>query len=152
MKTFQRQKSANTTVDKLKMNLRAASAQVARVFEPEFYKVRIEAARIVVARTTGNVLVALDVIETASSAFIAIQPLWIGGPNANAGRLVAENQALLAQLLELANQDTDGEIDVAELVPKLAGLVFDARLALATDSRTGRTFNVLAEIFPEGAS
>ena len=81
---------------------------VARVFEPEFYNVRIEAARIVVTRTTGNSSVALDVIETASSAFVAIQPLCIGGPNANTGRLAAESQALLAQLLELAGQDTDG--------------------------------------------
>ena len=77
------------------------------------------------------------------------RPLWVDGPNAGAGHLAAENQHLLAQLLALAGLPTAGKLN--ELIPKLTGLEFDARLVLATDRRDGRTFNTIAAIYTEGA-
>ena len=61
------------------------------------------------------------------------------------GDLTAKNQHVIAQLLTLAGLPTSG--NVGTLIPKLAGLEFDARLALAVDGRSGRTHNELAEIF-----
>jgi hypothetical protein len=54
-------------------------------------------------------------------------------------------------LLELAGENTDGEIDIAVVISKLVGLVFDAWLALATDRRTGRTYNTLAAVVMDDA-
>ena len=56
-----------------------------------------------------------------------------------------ENQHLVAQLLTLPGLPTAG--NVGDLIPQLAGLEFDARFVLALDSRTGRTYNALAEIY-----
>ena len=70
--------------------------------------------------------------------------LWVDGPNAGAGQLVIENQHLVAQLLTLAGLPTAG--NVGALIPQLTGLEFDARLVLAIDNRSGRTYNALAEI------
>jgi len=151
MKKFVRQTSADSAGNGLKLNLRANAARVARTFEPGFYQLRIDAARLVVART-GNVSIALDIIEMDSGVLADTRPLWIAGPNATVGRLAAENQALVAQLLELAGQNIDGEIQLADVVPKLVGLTFDARLALATDSRTGRTYNAVAAIIMDDAA
>ena len=50
------------------------------------------------------------------------------------GDLAAENQHVIAQLLTLAGLPTAG--NVGDLIPKLAGLEFDARLALAVDGRS----------------
>jgi hypothetical protein len=47
--------------------------------------------------------------------------------------------------LTLAKLPTVG--NVSTLVPKLAGLEFDARLVLALDNRTGRSFNAIADIY-----
>ena len=76
------------------------------------------------------------------------RPLWVDGPNAGAGPFAAENQHLLAQLLTLAGQPTSG--NVGALIPKLAGLEFDGRLVLETDS-SGRTYNALAAIYADDA-
>ena len=40
--------------------------------------------------------------------------------------------------------------NVHALIPELAGLTFEAQLALAVDSRTGRSFNAIATIFTDG--
>ena len=80
---------------------------------------------------------------------VASRPLWVDGPNAGAGQLVMENQHLVAQLLTLVGLPTAG--NVGALIPQLAGLEFDARLVLDVDSRSGRTYNALAEIYVDDA-
>jgi hypothetical protein len=135
LKRFVRRNSKNT------IDFGAASAQIGKVFDPEIYSLRIDAAHVI---ENENTLVVLELIEAHSGAHVKIQPIWIDGPNANTGRLAAENQDLIAQLLTLARQPTAGDVD--ELIPKLIGLTFEARLVLSTDRRTGRTFNSLAEI------
>ena len=145
MKKFVRQKS-NRQAPNVELDFGAAAPKVARVFEPDDYKVRIESAR-VVSTDTQNVLIALDLIEAQSGGRIASLPLWVDGPNANNGDLAATNQHLVAQLLTLAKLPTVG--NVSELIPKLAGLEFDARLVLASDNRTGRSFNAIADIYAD---
>jgi hypothetical protein len=145
MKKFVRQKS-NRQAPNVELDFGAAAPKVARVFEPDDYKVRIESAR-VVSTDTQNVLIALDLIEAQSGGRIASLPLWVDGPNADTGNLAAENQHLIAQLLTLAKLPTVG--NVSELIPKLAGLEFDARLVLASDNRTGRSFNAIADIYAD---
>jgi hypothetical protein len=145
MKKFVRQKS-NRQAPNIELDFGAAARKVARVFEPDDYKVRIESAR-VVSTDTQNVLVFLDLIEVQGGGRIASQPLWVDGPNANAGNLVAENRDLVAQLLTLAKLPTVG--NVSELIPKLAGLEFDARLILTIDNRSGRSFNAIADIYAD---
>jgi len=142
MKKFVRQKANNQAPD-VELDFGAASAKVARVFEPDEYKVRIESARVI--GKNGNILIALDLIETQSGGRVDTRPIWVDGPNANAGNLVDENQHLIAQLLTLANLPTVG--NVSTLIPKLAGLEFDARLVLAVDSRSGRTSNAIADVY-----
>jgi hypothetical protein len=83
-----------------------------------------------------------------SDARASLQPLWVAGPNANARSLVVENQDVIAQMLS-QGLETSGR--VVELIPKLAGLEFGARLTIYPDSRTGRTFNSIAAIIPEDA-
>src|SRR6516165_9802829 len=144
MKKFIRQKAANQAPD-VELDFGAAAAKVARVFEPDEYKVRIESARVI--QRNQNILIALDLIETESGGRIDSRPLWVEGPNANNGNLAAENQHLVAQLLTLAKLPTSG--NVSELIPKLAGLEFDARLILAVDNRSGRSFNAIADIYTD---
>jgi hypothetical protein len=145
VKKFVRQKSVDSSFNGLKLNLRTNAAQVAHIFEPGFYQLRIDGARLVMGNA-DNVSVALDLIELAGNALVDSRPLWIDGPNANVGRLAAENQNLLARLLQLAGQNIDGDINVAEAITKLVGLVFEGRLALETDNRTGRTYNSLVNV------
>ena len=145
MRKFVRQKS-NRQAPNVELDFGAAAPKVARVFEPDDYKVRIESAR-VVSTDTQNILIALDLIEAQSGGRIASLPLWVDGPNADTGNLAAENQHLIAQLLTLAKLPTVG--NVSELIPKLAGLEFDARLVLASDNRTGRSFNAIADIYAD---
>jgi hypothetical protein len=145
MKKFVRQKSNNNAPD-VHIDFGAAAAKVARVFEPGEYKICVESARVV--QRNQNVLVALDLIEVESGGRIDGRPLWVDGPNAGAGYLTAENQHLIAQLLTLAELPTAG--NVGDLIPKLAGLEFDARLVLAVDDRSGRSFNAIADIYTEG--
>ena len=102
-------------------------------------------ARII--QNNQNVSVVLNLIEMESGSRVDIRPLWVDGPNAGAGDLAVKNQHLVAQLLSLRGLPTAGNVGV--LVPQLAGLEFDARLVLAPDSRTGRTYNALADIYTD---
>jgi hypothetical protein len=147
MKRFTRQKSGNAPTADINLDFGAAAAKVARVFEPGEYRLRIESARVVSSKL--NVLVALDLIETESGDRVANRPLWVDGPNAGIGPFAAENQNLVGQLLTVAGQPTTGNPNV--LIPKLTGLEFDARLGLAVDSRSGRTYNTLAAVYQDGA-
>jgi hypothetical protein len=138
---FVRQKS-NGGVPDVNIDFGAAAAKVARVFEPEDYKLRIETARVI--PKNQNVLVALDLVELESGSRVDTRPLWVAGPKADADNLTADNQLLIAKLLTLAKLPTVG--NVSELIPKLAGLTFDARLVLDVDNRNGRSFNSIADV------
>jgi hypothetical protein len=94
MKTFVRQKPANPAAVATNIDFGAASAQIARVLDPEVYTVRIDSARVV--QRNQNTLIALDLVEVESGAHVAIQPIWVDGPNANAGRVAAENRHQIA--------------------------------------------------------
>src|SRR6266404_1312203 len=146
MKTFVRQQPANTAAVATTIDFGAASGQIPRVFDPEVYSLRIESARVV--QRNQNTLIALDLIEVESDAHVAIQPIWVDGPNANAGRLAAENRHLIGQLLALAGKPTAGEVH--ELIPALAGITFEAQITISPDSRTGRIFNAIAAIIDGG--
>lgn len=147
MRKFVRQKSKlNAAVD-ANIDFGAAAAKVARVFEPSEYKLKVQSARVI--QPNGNVLVVLDLVELESGGRIATAPMWVDGPNADAGDLAAGNQNLIAQLLTLADLPTAG--NVSELIPKLAGLEFDARLVLSVDNRSGRSFNAIADIYTDEA-
>jgi hypothetical protein len=142
MKKFVRQKSNNAAPD-VNIDFGAAAAKVARVYEPDSYRLRIESARVI--QRNQNILVAMDLIELESGGRVDGRPLWVDGPNSGAGNLTAENQHLIAQLLTLAKLPTEG--NVGALIPQLAGLEFDARLVLAVDNRSGRSYNALADIY-----
>jgi hypothetical protein len=146
MKKFVRQKSNNVAPD-VELDFGAAAAKIPRVYEPGEYRLRIESARVI--QSNENVLIVLDLIELESGGRVDSRPLWVDGPNAGAGNLVAENQHLIAQLLTLAEMPTAG--NVGTLIPKLAKLEFNARLALAVDNRSGRSYNELAEIYVDEA-
>jgi hypothetical protein len=145
MKKFVRQKSNNAP--DVNIDFGAAAAKVARVFEPGEYRLRIESARVI--QRNQNVLVALDLVELESGGRVDGRPLWVDGPNSAAGTLTAGNQHLIAQLLTLAELPTAG--NVGDLILKLVGLEFDARLVLAVDGRSGRSYNALAEIYLDDA-
>ena len=146
MKKFTRQ-AANQAPD-AELDFSAAAAKVARVFEPDEYKLRIESARVI--QKNQNILIALNLIETESGGRVDSRPLWVEGPKANSGTLAAENQQLVAQLLTLAKLPT--AVNVSTFIPKLAGLEFDARLVLAVDNRSGRSFNAIAAIYTNEVS
>ena len=143
MKKFLRQKSDNTPTAEINLDFGAAAARVARVFEPDEYKMRIETARVV--QSGQNVLIALDLVMAESGDRIDSRPLWVDGPNAGAGPFAAANQNLLAKLLTLAGQPTTGNVNA--LIPKLTGLEFEGYLILKRDS-TGRTSNALTTVHP----
>ena len=145
-RTFTRQKPTNNGTADLTIDFGAASAQIARVLDPEVYTLRIESARLI--QKNQNTLVALELIEVESGGRVANQPIWVDGPNANAGGLAAENRHLIGQLLALADKPTAGNVHA--LIPELAGLTFEAQLALEVDSRTGRSFNAIATILTDG--
>ena len=142
MKKFFRQTSRNATAD-VNLDFAAAGAKVARLFVPGEYRLRIVSARII--QNNQNVSVVLNLIEIESGSRVDIRPLWVDGPNAGVGDLAGRNQHLLGQLLTLRELPTAGNVGV--LIPQLAGLEFDARLVLDPDSRTGRTYNALADIY-----
>jgi hypothetical protein len=146
MKKFTRQKSGNAPIADINLDFGAAAAEIARVFEPGEYRLRIESARVVSSKQ--NVLVALDLIETESSGRVQSRPMWVDGPNASGNRFATENKHLIAELLRLVGLPTDG--NVGALIPQLAGLEFGARLVLDVDNRTGRSYNTLAAIYPDG--
>jgi len=142
MKKFFRQTSRNATAD-VNLDFAAAGATVARLFEPGEYRLRIDSPRII--QNNQNVSVVLNLIEMESGSRVDIRPLWVDGPNAGVGDLAGRNQHLLGQLLTLRELPTAGKL--GDLIPRLAGLEFDARLVLDPDNRTGRTYNALADIY-----
>jgi hypothetical protein len=147
MRKFVRQKPNGSAAVDANIDFGAAAAKVARVFEPSEYKLKVQSARVI--QPNGNVLVVLNLVEVESGSRIATAPMWVEGPNADAGDLAAENQHLIAQLLTLAKLPTSG--NVGELISRLAGLEFDARLVLAVDNRSGRSFNAIADIYTDEA-
>jgi hypothetical protein len=145
MKKFTRQKSDHVQTTDIHLDFGAAAAKVAHVLEPGDYKLRIESARVI--QSAQNILIVLDLVEADSGGRVDSRPLWVDGPNAGAGQFVMENRHRIAQLLSLVGLPTVG--NVGALIPQLAGLEFDARLVLATDSRSGRTYNAIAEIYAD---
>ena len=98
MRKFVRQKPNNTTAADITIDFGAASAQIAqRARSGGLPTFALKSARVI--QNNQNTLVALDLIEIESGAHVANLPIWVDGPNANAGRLVAENRHLIAQLL-----------------------------------------------------
>jgi hypothetical protein len=152
MRKFVREKSKNQAPN-VTIDFGAAAGKVARVYEPGEYRLRIETAKVI--QRNQNILIALDLIvpdlnEPEIDGRVDTRPLWVDGPNSNAGNLTAENQDLIAKLLTLAKLPTSG--NVADLIPKLAGLEFEGRLVLDVDSRSGRSYNKLADIYKDDAS
>ena len=143
MKKFTRQTSGNAPTADVNLDFATAGAKVARLFEPGEYRLRIDSARII--QNNQNVSVVLNLIEIEGGSRVDIRPLWVDGPNAGAGDLAPKNQDLIAQLLTLRELPTAGNVGV--LIPKLAGLEFDAHLVLAVDRRSGQTYNALAAIY-----
>ena len=143
MKKFFRQRSSDAPTADVNLDFAAAGAKVARLFEPGDYRLRIDSARII--QNNQYVSVVLNLIEMEGGSRVDIRPLWVDGPNAGAGDLAGRNQGLIAQLLALRELPTAGNGN--DLIPQLAGLEFDARLVLDPDSRTGRTYNALADIY-----
>jgi hypothetical protein len=139
MKRFTRQTPTNTPAV---IDFGAASDQVTRVLDPAVYTLRIESARVV--QKNENTLIILDLVETEKGGRVALQPIWVDGPNANVGRLAIENRHIIAQLLALAGKATEG--DPRELIPSLAGLTFEAKLIISHDTRTGCTSNAIGAI------
>lgn len=147
MRKFVRQKG-NGNGPAPTIDFGAASSKVARIFEPDEYRLKIEAAKVILRNS--NVLVVLDIVEVETGNRVDTRPIWVDGPNSDAGNLTAENQHLVAQLLTLRKLPTVGDVD--ELIPKLSGLEFAAHLVLATDSRSGRAYNAIADVFEDDAS
>lgn len=146
MRKFVRQ-SNNNTPD-VNIDFGAAAKKVARTFEPGEYKLRVESARVI--QRNQNVLIAFDLTELESGGRVDGRPLWVDGPNSAAGNLTADNQHLIAKMLTLAELPTAG--NVGALIPKLAGLEFNAQLVLAVDNRSGRSFNAIADIYTDDVS
>lgn len=146
MKKFSRQKSNSGPATDINLDFGAAAANVAHVFEPGDYRLRIESARII--QNGPNVFVALDLVMVEGDDRIDSRPLWVAGPNAGVGPYASENQHLIAQLLTLAGEPTSGNVN--SLIPKLTGLEFAGYLILKRDS-TGRTYNTLGTIHQDGA-
>ena len=142
MRKFVRQKSNGNGAD-VNLDFSAAANKIARTFEPDEYRIRVESARVI--QHNENILVALDLVELGTGGRVNNSLLWVSGPNAGVGDLAARNQHIIAQLLMLRGLPTSG--NVTTLLEQLAGLEFDARLALAVDGRSGRTHHELAEIF-----
>ena len=145
MKKFTRQTSGNAPTADVNLDFGAAGAKVPRLLEPGKYRLSIDAARIL--QNNQNVHVVLSLIEMESGSRVDIRPLWVDGPNAGAGDLAMQNRNLVRQLLSLRRLQTAG--NVGELIPQLVGLEFEARLVLAPHSRTGRTYNALADIYSD---
>ena len=132
----------------IEIDFGAASAKVAQLFEQGEYRLRIEGAKVIETKES-NILVALDLVDVESGGRVGGRPLWVDGPKSDAGNLVADNQHLVAQLLTLAKLPTSG--NVGDLIPKLSGLEFDARLVLSIDKRTDQSFNSIAAVYMDDA-
>jgi hypothetical protein len=147
MKEFSRQKSGNASTANINIDFGAAATKVAHVLEPGEYGLRVDSARVV--QNGQNILVALDLVMMEGGDRIDNRPLWVEGPKAGNSPYAAENQNLIAKLLARAGLPTAG--DVGALIPQLAGVEFYARLVLAVDNRSGRTYNSIAEIYVDDA-
>jgi hypothetical protein len=145
MKKFTRQTSGNAPTAVVNLDFAAASAKVARLFEPGEYRLRIDSALII--QNNQNISVLLNLIEMEGGGRVGIRPLWVDGPNAGAGDLADKNRDLIRQLLILRELPTAGNVN--DLIPQLAGLEFDARLVLAPDRGTGQIYNALADIYKD---
>jgi len=143
MKSLQRQKSASTTAREINIDFADASEEIARVFEPGIYILRINGATVINSEE-GNTCILLQVSELESQARVDTRPIGLAWPNADEKRLAAENRHVIAQLLHLAEQPTSGNL--AELLVKLLELEFTVRLSLATDNNTERTYNAIAAV------
>ena len=77
MKKFTRQKSGNPPTADINLDFGAAAAKVARVFEPDEYRLRIESAHVI--QSDQNVLVALDLIEAESGGRVDSRPFGLMG-------------------------------------------------------------------------
>ena len=108
MRKFVRQKSNGNAARMLIIDFGAAAAKVPQVFEPDEYKLRVQSARVI--QSNENILIALDLVELESGGRVDGLPLWVDGPNADAGDLTAENQHLIAQLLTLRSLPTSGNV------------------------------------------
>lgn len=148
MKNFVRQNATKAPAADIAIDFGAASEQVARVFEPEVYGLQVKTASVLQSHN-DNVFVVFGLVELETGVRVSLQPLWVAGPNAEGSSLVAENHDVIAQMLRQAGLETKGS--VGELLPKLAGREFRARLAIYPDSRTGRTFNTIIAMIPEDA-
>ena len=100
-------------------------------------------ARII--QSNQNVLVVLDLIETESGSRVDIRPLWVDGPNAGARQLAEKNQHLVAQLLTLVGLPTAG--NVGSSFRNWRGWSLMRASYSPPISRSGRTYNALAEIY-----
>jgi hypothetical protein len=61
MKKLVRQRSNNASVPDLTLDFGAAAAKVARTFEPNEYKLRVQSAKVI--QRNDNVLIALDLLN-----------------------------------------------------------------------------------------
>jgi hypothetical protein len=83
MRKFVRQKS-NSGVPDVELDFGAAAKKVARIFEPDEYKLRIESAKVI--QKNENVLVVLDIVERESGNRVDGRPLWVDGPQQRCGK------------------------------------------------------------------
>jgi hypothetical protein len=148
MKRFSRSPSTTATLD-MAIDFGAAKDRLPKLFEPGSREVQVQAAK-VAAGKNGNISVVLDLLDVETGDRIDNRALWVDGPNANVGTLAAENQELIARMLELAGKPNSGS--VAQLIAELVGLTFTAVLGVGTDSRTGRAYNTLIGVYAVGAA
>jgi hypothetical protein len=149
MKKFTRQPPVGQPAP-IKLDLRAAAAQSLRILPAGTHKLRVEAARL--ARSNaGNPICCLYLTTADSEAAVDVTPLVIGSTAVGLARLVAQNQRILAHLLELAGVNIDGEIDVREELQKLVGLVFHGKLSTVLDNRNGLDINKIEAVVAEDA-
>ena len=148
MKKFTRQKSSNASNRRRQLSILAPQLRKSPACS-SLMNTNFASNPPALFRVTRMFLLLSILSKRKAVLALTADRLWVDGPNAGAGQLAMENQHLVAQLLTLAGLPTAG--NVGALIPKLAGLEFDARLVLAVDSRSGRTYNALAEIYTDDA-
>jgi hypothetical protein len=149
MKTFTRKKSTSPPMADRSIDFAADSEKIAVELPPDYYDLRVANAA-VIERPNGNMLVDLGLVEKESGARVRMRPLWIAGPKEDEGPLAVQNRLLIAQLLTLAGEETSGK--PGELIPKLIGMEFAARLTCSQDAQTGVRYNAIAEVFADEAA
>jgi hypothetical protein len=112
---------------------------------PGDYACRVEKAELVESRRrVGNVSVVLELTDPASGEHFDHRPMWIAGPNADRGNMVARNQAILADLLSaIGVPEPDGIDDT--MLARLVGTTFDLTLGIKED-RAGEAFNKIVRV------